>query len=69
MVTSKEKYKSITDGYFYACSPYCKTILTQGKNGTDNTHSEQHSKQECCLSYIFICRYNAGVDIFHHALK
>lgn len=35
MTNPKEKHKAITDGYFYACCPYCKTTLTQGKNGTD----------------------------------
>lgn len=33
MANPKEKHKAITDGYFYACCPYCKTTLTQGKNG------------------------------------
>lgn len=49
MVTSKEKYKSITDGYFYACSPYCKTILTQGKNGTDT-----YSRYSTCNEYMLL---------------
>ncbi len=35
MKTQNEKHKSVTAGYFYACCPYCKTTLTQGKNGTD----------------------------------
>lgn len=35
MTNPKEKHKAIIDGYFYACCPYCKTTLTQGKNGTD----------------------------------
>lgn len=35
MTNPKEKHKAIIDGYFYACCHYCKTTLTQGKNGTD----------------------------------
>ncbi len=36
MTGPKKKVKAITDGYFYGCCPYCKTPLTQGKNGTDS---------------------------------
>ena len=57
MVTSKEKYKSITDGYFYACSPYCKTILTQGKNGTDT-----YSRYSTCNEY-FLLRFIIAEDL------
>ena len=35
MSGTKEKHKAILEGYFYACCPYCKTTLLQGKNGTD----------------------------------
>ncbi len=35
MTGFKEKHKAILEGYFYACCPYCKNTLIQGKNGTD----------------------------------
>lgn len=57
MVTSKEKYKSITNGYFYACSPYCKTILTQGKNGTDT-----YSRYSTCNEYMLL-RFIIAADL------
>ena len=34
-MASKEKHKAIVEGYFYVCSPYCKTTLTHGTNGND----------------------------------
>ena len=35
------------EGYFYGCCPYCKTPLTQGKNGTDS-----YNLCPTCGSYI-----------------
>ncbi|MDE6441754.1 MAG: hypothetical protein K2L12_03255 [Clostridia bacterium] len=35
MTTKKESHKTIIDGYFYACCPFCKTTLIHGRNGTD----------------------------------
>lgn len=31
----KEEHRGVIEGYFYACCPYCKTTLIQGKIGTD----------------------------------
>ena len=36
MAEPKKTHKAIMQGYYYACCPFCKTILTQGKNGTDS---------------------------------
>ena len=33
MAIHKEEHKSVIIGYFYACCPYCRNILTQGKSG------------------------------------
>lgn len=49
MSPQRDKIKSIKDGYFYACCPYCKTTLTQGKNGTDT-----YSRCPTCNEYIHI---------------
>lgn len=35
MAAPKEEHRGVLEGYFYACCPYCRTTLTQGKNGTD----------------------------------
>ncbi len=35
MTTPKERHRAIIEGYFYACCPFCKNTLMQGKNGTD----------------------------------
>ncbi len=35
METQKEKAQTKTEEYWYACCPYCRNTLTQGKNGTD----------------------------------
>lgn len=32
----KKKHNAIIEDYFYACCPFCKTPLTQGKSGTDS---------------------------------
>ena len=35
MATPKEEHRGVIKGYFYACCPYCRTTIAQGKNGTD----------------------------------
>ncbi|MDE6867637.1 MAG: hypothetical protein K2J83_00630 [Clostridia bacterium] len=52
----KEKHKSIIDGFFYACCLYCKTTLTQAKNGT-----EALIKCPLCGEYIHIVIKNDTV--------
>jgi len=45
----KKKHKTIMEGYFYACCPYCKTPLTQGKSGTDS-----YNLCPTCAAYIHV---------------
>ena len=47
MARPKKKVKAYIDGYFYGCCPYCKTPLTQGKDGTDS-----YNLCPCCGTYI-----------------
>ena len=47
MAGPNKKVKAIKEGYFYGCCPYCKTPLTQGKNGTDS-----YNLCPTCGSYI-----------------
>lgn len=56
MAIHKEKHKSVIIGYFYACCPYCRNILTQGKNGTDT-----FSRCSQCGRYIHIVVRNNSV--------
>lgn len=35
MAASKEEHRGVIKGYFYACCPYCRNTLTQGKNSMD----------------------------------
>lgn len=35
MAVPKEEHRGVIEGYYYACCPYCRITLTQGKNGTD----------------------------------
>lgn len=56
MSAQKEKHKAIIKGYFYACCPYCKSTLTQGKNGTDT-----FVKCPLCGDYIHVIIQNDSV--------
>ncbi len=35
MTAQKEKHRAILEGYFYACCPFCRLTLLQGRNATD----------------------------------
>lgn len=56
MAEQKKTHKAIMQGYYYACCPFCKTILTQGKNGTDS-----YNLCPTCGAYIRVTICNGKV--------
>lgn len=56
MTGQKKKYKYFIEGYFYGCCPFCKTPLTQGRNGTDS-----YNLCPTCGQYIHVLIKNNKV--------
>ena len=53
-----DENKTIKASYFYACCPYCKTVLVQAQNGMDG-----YIKCPKCNKYIHVIIRNDTVTI------
>lgn len=49
----QKKHNAIIEDYFYACCPFCKTPLTQGKSGTDS-----FNLCPTCAAYLHVLNAN-----------